>query len=186
MSFNEGISVSRLRRRRRTRGRREIFRCGIRNFNGFEDFISHLTRELKRIAVPIPPKELISSRWLWSVKENIICVSKVSTYDQWRITDDSSCDDNASMTFNSKRLSFETFFVNLTLLLSCAPEVKRFPSAADIDELQTDIPSIIYRYFPTNIKFIDGKSAHALSFSIISSFSITDARATSFTNWILD
>lgn len=50
--------------------------------------------------------------------------------------------------------------------------MKRFPSDADIDKLQTDIPSIIYRDFPTNIKFINGKSAHALSFSIISSFSV--------------
>lgn len=34
----------------------------IRNFNDPDDFISHLTRELKQIAVPIAPEELITSR----------------------------------------------------------------------------------------------------------------------------
>lgn len=51
--------------------------------------------------------------------------------------------------------------------------MKRSSSAADIDKLETDIRSIIYRNFPMNIKFINVKSTRALSFLIIPNSSIT-------------
>lgn len=65
------------------------FLAGIKNFNDFEDFISHLTPELKRIAVPIPDEnELITYVALLliraAVSEHIIRSSNIDprpTYD---------------------------------------------------------------------------------------------------------
>lgn len=111
---------------RRRRWRREIFRRRIRNFRGFEDFISHLTRELKWITVPIPSKELITSP-LASIREREHpIIRSLKNIDRWRIADDSSCDGNASMILDYN-LRLKRFFVNPALLSLCAPEVKCSP-----------------------------------------------------------